>query len=408
MQNDPDSEITNVWQHLLEESQQNSASAGELAASYLIVLGDKRNGKSELLSKFRSQTCGTQPGYILDYSYISVKNKHIMDKDVVVSRMNVWQLDDPAHIDILNGLVPPSSLGSTAYVITVDLSRPYEIMDQLTKWLSALETLNEKLCSGLDASQLAKLKKKICKSVQTFADSTQKKVAVKPAEKETAPEPETAKDDGEGDEGDKADAEEKSVEGAHVDLSDIDASLNLAIPAKNLGVPLIVVGTKGDFFSRDPRIAKEANVDERFEFMVNQIRKAVLEHGGSFVLTSAAGEGTNVEALQDCIYNSVFKFPLKHPAKVVGSADDFSIVVPSGFDSLELINSGTKVDDSKTFASVFPEFKPEKSSEAAGKPYVHALSNEEFFRKLQAQLKGETYTAPEKKFTKFFKGLLNK
>lgn len=149
-------------------------------------------------------------------------------------------------------------------------------------------------------------------------------------------------------------------------------------------------------------------MDDRFDFMVTQLRKAVLEFGATLVLASAAGEGTNIESLQDCIYHRVFDFPLKHPAKVVGSADDFSILVPTGYDSEGNITIGAKSgDDSKSFATLFPEFAEYKEESNGQEKSVYAMSNEDFFRKLQANLKGEVYQG-EKKFTKFFKSLINK
>jgi len=211
-----------------------------------------------------------------------------------------------------------------------------------------------------------------------------------------------------------------------IDLSDSGASIDAAIPTKNLGVPVIIVGTKVDFLSRDPRMAKVSNNDQRFEFMVSKLRTAALEYGATLVLTSAAGEGVNVDELQDCILHSMYQLPMQHAAKVVGTAEDFAIVVPAGFDSLDLINTGTQVDESSTLAKMFPEFVSSTSSEADKAPVV-ALSNEDFFAHLETQLKGGAPLSPstkaksssgsgstvnaEKKKAKaknFFKGLLKK
>lgn len=232
----------------------------------------------------------------------------------------------------------------------------------------------------------------------------------------------------EGDSAATEDKEEKTEGEAEdgIDLSDSGASIDAAIPAKNLGVPIIIVGTKVDFLSRDPRMAKVSNNDQRFEFMVSKLRTAALEYGATLVLTSAAGEGVNVEELQDCIFYSMYQLPLNHAAKVVGTAEDFAIVVPAGFDSIDLINTGGQVDESNTFAKMFPEFVSSASSEADKAPVV-ALSNEDFFVHLEAQLKGGAPLAScpttksssgsgsavnaEKKKAKaknFFKGLLKK
>lgn len=413
----------NIWQELLAEASSQSENAQDVP-HHLVVLGDKANGKSSVLNKFRhhSSNGDKASGYILDYSYIAVKNKYAMDKEAVLKRLNVWQLDDHHHIDVLNGLVTPSSLGSCTYVITLDFSRPHEVMEQVTHWLAALETLNTALMGQLDEAKQAELRLKISTAVQTFTDVSQRGVAAAVATEETKGEEENKeggeeerKEEGSEDKGEK---EEDTTE---VDLTDSGASIDAAVPSKNLGVPVIFVGTKADFFSRDPKLSKAANVDDRFEFCVSQLRKAALEYGASVVLTSAAGEGVNVEVLQDLIYHNMYGITLEHPAKVVGSAEDFSILVPSGFDSLDLINSQAKNTDA-TFASMFPDANTAGEKKEAEE--VVALTNEDFFSHLEAQLKGgpalkggskpRTPASPgqnsakKKEAKKFFKSLLKK
>lgn len=410
----------NIWQELLAAASSQSENVEDVP-HHLVVLGDKANGKSSVLNKFRhhSSNGDKASGYILDYSYIAVKNRYAMDKEAVLKRLNVWQLDDHHHIDVLNGLVTPSSLGSCTYVITLDFSRPHEVIEQVTHWLAALETLNTALMGQLDEAKQAELKLKVSTAVQTFTDVSQRGVPTAVAAEETGGEDE--KKEGGEEEKKEEGSEDKKEEEAEVDLTDSGASIDAAVPSKNLGVPVIFVGTKADFFSRDPKLSKAANVDDRFEFCVTQLRKAALEYGASVVLTSAAGEGVNVEVLQDLIYHNMYGIALEHPAKVVGSAEDFSILVPSGFDSLDLINSQAKNTDA-TFASMFPDANA--AGEKKETEEVVALTNEEFFSHLEAQLnggpplKGSTRkatpaspgqnSAKKKEAKKFFKSLLKK
>jgi len=432
----------NIWQEMLAKSGASSGPTEEIP-SHLVVVGDKSNGKSMILDKFRNHSSNgsKSSGYILDYSYIAVKNKYAMDKEATLARLNVWQLDDDNHVGVLDGIIEPEALDRCAYIITLDFSRPHEVMEQLTRWLTALEQLNTKIFTKLDEEKQTALKLKISKAVQTFTDVTQRnkpaEPAAEPAEGVAGAEGEEKKEEGtdatpEGDgaaaaegegEGDKK--EEEGEEG--IDLSDSGASIDAAIPAKNLGVPVIIVGTKVDFLSRDPRMAKVSNNDQRFEFVVSKLRAAALEYGATLVLTSAAGEGVNVEELQDCMLHSMYQLPLEHAAKVVGTAEDFAIVVPAGFDSLDLINTGAATDATSTIAKMFPEFTSSAAAGPNNDPVV-ALSNEDFFAHLEAQLKGgaplsTSVTAKsssgsatsakdaEKKKAKaknFFKGLLGK
>ena len=92
---------------------------------------------------------------------------------------------------------------------------------------------------------------------------------------------------------------------------------------------------------RPPRSPDLVGADEKFEFVLQRIRKVALEYGASVVYTSALGEGSNIDVLQDYIQHRTAGLPNKQGAKVIGSAEDVSIYVPSGFDSLELISSGS-------------------------------------------------------------------
>ena len=78
------------------------------------------------------------------------------------ARLNVWILDgDSYHRDLLNYVVTAESIRNIVVIITVDISRPWTIMDSLDQWTRILREHLHKL--KLSAKELNEIEEK-CKS----------------------------------------------------------------------------------------------------------------------------------------------------------------------------------------------------------------------------------------------------
>lgn len=375
----------NTWQELLEKSASIGWDTAKVGTSTLVVVGDRHSGKSSVLNKFSGRVTDTKnpSEYILDFSYINATNRFNLDKDDVVSRMKVWQLDDRNHWGLLAKLLSPSDLTNAAFVITVDLSKPWDIVSTLEKWLEVLKQVSEKV---LSAEQQKDMKKKISQYIQTYVEAT--------AEKKS-----------EGDAAEITGEEKKAI------------VIDEAIPKFNLGVPLIILGTKADYYSR--ALAK-SHADEKFEHVVRRLRAIALDHGAGLVFTSAFGEGSSVQALQDYIYTRALGLNQPHPPKVIGVADDCGIFVPAGFDNATLLatkmTSRSGWTDATPLAEIFADVNEAKKATAEPKKDVLVIAedNEAFFKSLREQLSkgagaGDSGSAGKKQMvTSFFNNLLHK
>jgi len=162
-----------------------------------------------------------------------------------------------------------------------------------------------------------------------------------------------------------------------------------AVPKVNLGVPLIIMGTKADYYSR---VLAKSSADEKFEHVVRRLRAIALDHGAGVVFTSAFGEGASVQVLQDYVYTRSLGLPQPHAAKVLGVADDCGIFVPAGFDNATLL--ATKVSsrsgwtDATPLAEIFAEVNESKKAKPDGskETLVTAEDNDNFFKSLREQL----------------------
>lgn len=372
----------NTWQDLLEKSASIGWGTAKVGNSTLVVVGDRQSGKSSVLNKFAGRVTDTKnpSEYILDFSYINATNRFNVDKDDVISRMKVWQLDDRAHWGLLAKLLSPTDLTNAAFVVTVDLSKPWDIVSTVEKWIEVLKQVSEKV---LSAEQQKDMKKKISTYIQTYVEPTAEK---------------------------KSEGEAAEITGEEKKAIVIDE----AVPKVNLGVPLIILGTKADYYSR--ALAK-SHADEKFEHVVRRLRAIALDHGAGLVFTSA-GEGASMQVLQDYVYTRALGLNQPHAPKVIGVADDCGIFVPAGFDNPTLLatkmTSRSGWTDATPLAEIFADVNEAKkaTTEPKKEVYITAEDNEAFFKSLREQLgkgvAGDSGSAGKKQMvTSFFNNLLH-
>jgi len=126
-------------------------------------------------------------------------------------------------------------------------------------------------------------------------------------------------------------------------------------PKVNMGVPVVIVGTRADLGSRYLAKSGSGRADEMFEYLTRRLRKTCLDYGAALIFTSAAGKGSNVEQLQDYVFHRLYGFDLEQKPKAVGANEDFLIFVPAGWDSTKLIETAgaMKIKEETKFDEVF-------------------------------------------------------
>ena len=428
----------------------------------LLAVGDKRCGKSALLSKFSDRvssdilsslsstsssalsggvnSSSSSPSsllassagaadYTVDFSYTPVKNRYgagagagagAGDKDeALLARMNIWQLDEPAHAGLIPTLLqtgqgtggsstsatsaaPAASssssstaaaalsasssqpldyaaLDSAVFVVSFDLSEPWRALESVQTWLAALSKVVAPALAALPEQQAKALRTKISKYTQSYYDapSTNNDASIEAASPNDSPASPTNAATSPLSASSAATASPASIF-LSSSSSSADASgsgglpIDPAIPAFNLGVPIIVVGLKGDSFGRHvgtrggagatggaaPASATAAgggssSSDEKFDFLTRKLRRLCMEWGATLVYTSVAhmsggvrsqssssglkdGGGVNVEVLQHYILHRLYKFPL-NPA----AADAAAAAAVAALDSSSLSSSST-------------------------------------------------------------------
>lgn len=365
--------------------------------SCVTAAGDKRCGKSSLLSRFHDRvsldasgnvssssssssfgslsSLGGGSEYTVDYSFAAVKNARAVaagEKDETHARMHIWQLDEHKHAGVIpcflqanqqthaaaasaSSTAPTAATAATAnppatvldyhtldtavFIVAFDLSEPWRAIETVRAWLDALQKVIGASLAALTAEQREKLKAKISKHVQSYHTASSIDAA-----DSASPDPTAA------------------------DAADVAPAppVNPAVPAQNLGVPIILCGLKGDAFTR--HLSSRTGADEKFEYLTRQLRKVALEFGAALIYTSAATmstgraasaaerkeRGVNLDVLQQYIFHRLYRFPLAASSaadspsgdsvsvgpKVVGSSEEeFGIYIPAGYDSTDLLDT---------------------------------------------------------------------
>eukprot|EP00954_Amorphochlora_amoebiformis_P010248 801445-Amorphochlora_amoeboformis.AAC.3 len=155
--------------------------------------------------------------------------------------MAIWQLDKPSRKGLIPTFLKSSGLERAMFMIVLDLSQPWSMEDSLKTWIEVAENACKELMKDLDDDSQKELKLKMSRYMQTFVDASMKN---------------------------STDVKEM---GPMTGESKIDPS----VPSRNLGVPLVIVGAKGDYFSN--LLQKSKTAGDRFEFATRRLRQTALK-----------------------------------------------------------------------------------------------------------------------------------
>ncbi|XP_050297675.1 cytoplasmic dynein 1 light intermediate chain 2 [Anthonomus grandis grandis] len=294
-------ENTNLWQSILNDVQKHGNPKLN-PNKQIVVLGDNESGKTTMVAKLQGIE-NSSKGSGLEYAYINVRDDYRDDH----TRLSVWVLDgDPAHADLLKFALNEETFQDTLIILTVSMTTPWGILEQLQHWASVLADHLDKLKLDIDFRQ------------------NRKQLIIKKWLEYIEP----------GDELDPASPMKRSSRNlGDDDGDDIDSS---ALPdgtlTCNLGLDIVVVVTKTDYIQT---LEKEHDYrDEHLDFMQQWIRKFCIQYGAALFYTSAK-EDKNCDLLYKYLTHRIYGFPFHTPALVV---EKDAVFIPAGWDNLKKIS----------------------------------------------------------------------
>mmetsp|Transcript_7642 Transcript_7642/g.12363 ORF Transcript_7642/g.12363 Transcript_7642/m.12363 type:complete len:483 (-) Transcript_7642:26-1474(-) len=312
----------NVWETLLSDVGKGSV----VEKSTVVVLGDRHVGKRSLVAKLHkaemvnefkqdgakalSQTQEKQVSeYIssrsvslagLGYTYLEPS----LEDDLSV-KVDVWVLEDPKRAERFLEFALPDihTIRHAVAVIAVDLTTPWRTMDSLKRWSEVLEAHVKGVVEKTNSPG-----KELYANIQTYTDNIKD---MKGKELLLAPE-------------DPAAAPMESDKLEH-----------------NLGIPVLVVGTKSEFIVE---ASDDTETELRLEFIQRHLRNFCLSHGASLTYTSARSE-SNLDVFYKYLLHRLYPSMAPVRSEPVNSEAPFiqsqreSIHVPVGWDHVELIKT---------------------------------------------------------------------
>lgn len=166
---DEEKKESNLWRDFLKSAVQ-SGGRGLQATGHLIVFGAPNAGKSTLVSQFGKleNKFGEMKKFLMmRYAYCHLTTA---DSEDSYKLLNIWQIAEPSHADVLEVVIPKDDMDNIAYLICLDLSKPSEVEQEYKKWMDTINKIQTKLISRLDAQKQEDLKVKIYKHIQFYVN----------------------------------------------------------------------------------------------------------------------------------------------------------------------------------------------------------------------------------------------
>ncbi|CAH1368659.1 hypothetical protein MTP99_010132 [Tenebrio molitor] len=290
----------NLWSQILSDVQ-NNGNPKLPSCKQVLVLGDNECGKTTIVAKLQGVE-DPKKGSGLEYAYIDVRDDYRDDQ----TRLSVWVLDgDPGHNDLLKFALSEETFQHTLVILTVTMTAPWSILEQLQHWASVLADHLDKLKVDVDLRQSRR--QHIVKMWQEYIEPGDELDPASPMKR-------SSRTFGEGEDG----------------LEDA-TSLPEGTLTNNLGLDIVVVVTKTDYIQT---LEKEQDYrDEHLDFMQQWIRKFCLQYGAALFYTSAK-EDKNCDLLYKYLTHRIYGFPFRTPALVV---EKDAVFIPSGWDNMNKI-----------------------------------------------------------------------
>ena len=162
------SKSSNIWQEILREAMPKK----EIENTNVFVFGDKMTGKRSLFKMMnRSIFSDDDDSYkrllqideesarfgLVDYTYINIKNTN-EEYSEVMGKLNIWIMNDFIDKEKILKLLKPENIANSICLIMVDLSRPWLIIDSLTRWTKFIQEIFGEIISKFHEDKQREIK----------------------------------------------------------------------------------------------------------------------------------------------------------------------------------------------------------------------------------------------------------
>jgi len=269
---------------------------------HLVVLGAQGCGKTTLVQSIVGKSLQLErDGFLLEYSY----SPPDLQREFC---MHIWQLRDDSQLEVLKAVLPKEEVEHIAYIICIDISKPYLVEEEFKKWTTFLRKMDPFI--GINALE------------------NQKEVEVE---------------------------EELAAQ----DLTDCascpwTSSPNCLLQADATSkIPVIFAGTRADLFSKN--YTNIGMASDKFKYIMAYIRRASYKLGGSTFVTAkgqVVSQGSTIRNyLRHILFPLEFSFGLEPMTPSLESITKEYYFMSAESDSVSSILQSLP---NSPFSSVFP------------------------------------------------------
>ncbi|EDQ91366.1 uncharacterized protein MONBRDRAFT_31584 [Monosiga brevicollis MX1] len=361
-----------------------------LPSKNVVVLGDEGTGKSSFISRLQ----GNQKydpkdhpmGTGLEYTYLDVRDEETED---VVGRLGVYTLDgNIEHAPLLDFVITPESISDLVFVIVVDMTKPWDIMRGLKRWLGVIEEYTASLYRSSTTSAPAGTDDSAVpvdgEGAVTGGDADATDAATTSARQELDAREAVAKQ--------LTEMREKLARYVQDPTLAENTLLELedGVLTTNLGVPIVFVVNKSDAMAA---LRKDRDYQgQHFDFIQLHVRRLALAYGAATVYSCK--DASNNTAVHRYLVHRAYvgddltrhRFPFRAED---ASNDPETFFMPSGVDSaakIQVLEDGLKTisANDEYEEQIFP---PPTSEE---KEVLIEVKDEQEFLKEQQAVLGKT------------------
>lgn len=384
---------TNLWREFLKTAAK-SGGRGLQNTGHLVVFGSENSGKSTLVSQFgklESKFDQMKEFLMMRYAYCHLTNSESED---AYSLLNIWQISEPAHAEVLEVVIPEEDMENIAFLICLDLAHPDSVEDEFKLWMDTIANVQKTLIGRLGPSKEAEIKKKLKEHIQFYVnpgDDMPNPADDDEEDEEPAVGGDAANptDDDKGDAANPTDDAKDDEKGGDEEEEEEESPVVVRDdPTTNLGVPVLVVANKCDAFRK--HFQADADAEDHFEIMCSYIRWWCIEYGAaSFSMQKGLKDQARriLSYVDHRVFGSKFDRKPNYVVKLADQAANGFLFVPSGSDAIDTVKAQNPHRDFE--ATQFNEFfkkdeKKKKHNEA--KPKMQSDENEKFLKTMQFDL----------------------
>lgn len=222
-----------------------------------------------------------------------------------LAKINVWHLNDASRTDFLLHNLKPEHFDNLIIAIVLDFTKPWEFLDQLSKWADVIFEISKKL----PTSKKNEMQKRLEDHFKFYKNPDKAEEVSEQQESE---------------ESKNQDSDQNEMNEALQNMALDDGILNV-----NLGIPVVILCNKSEVV-----VSGETTkyFETRLEFIMRHLREFALRYGASLMFTSTK-KGTNLEEFYAYMLHRYFDLSTVSPEVV----NKDSTLIPTGYDSPKLV-----------------------------------------------------------------------